>query len=258
MRGISAAKNGIRTLREGMEKPRTNFNAQCAAEKKMLSLLRILLPEAAVFWLGGVCGHHGSFNSLKVNPSCDSILIPFHLPACPRIHFYNSKLLFWVLRIGLPKCGCRISWFIWVVWFTAISSINSSLGLGHQGRRVSERNCESLSRLRGRWQLDGALELEESFIILWGQSRYQERSPGKNTSRAWPPEWPDLAGSRERMLSLAKWLEYSAYCQEAQDHGEAKEAWASSRRLEVGRQGHALLTLFTWGQQDFLDSSIWS
>ena len=136
----------------GLEKSRTNFSAQCAAEKKLRPHLMILLPPTAAWCLWA----SWFILFLESKPhSCASVLIPFHLPARSGIHFYDSKLLFWFLRIGLPKCGCRISWFIWVVWFAAISSINSSLGLGHQGRKVSEGICKRLF-LKSQWQLDGA------------------------------------------------------------------------------------------------------
>lgn len=124
--------------------------------------------------------------------TCDSILIPFHLPARSWIHFHNSKLLFWVLRIESPKCGCRISRFIWVAWFVPISSINSSLGIGCQGRKVSERICESVSFLRVRQQLDGGYRHEGSFKILWDQSRYQHNN-------SWQEHRQSLATSMTRL-----------------------------------------------------------
>lgn len=185
-------------------------------------------------------GHLVHSNPLKSKPlPFDSVLIPFHLPARPWIHFCNSKLLFWFLRIGLPKCGCRISWFIWIVWFVAISSINSSLGLGHHGRKVSERICESLCSLRIRWQLDSGSRHKETFTILWGQSRYHD----KNIGSTWPSGWPDLAGSRRMILSLAKWAECWVHCQGAKDHCEG----ACSIRRETEREGDAFWILFTWG-----------
>lgn len=137
---------------QGLEKSRTNFSAQCAVEKKPRPHLMILLPLIAAWCLWA--SRFVLFLESKPH-SCASVLIPFHLPARSGIHFYNSKLFFSFLRIGLPKCGCRISWFIWVVWFVAISSINSSLGLGHQRRRVSERICKRLF-LKSQWQLAGA------------------------------------------------------------------------------------------------------
>lgn len=108
--------------------------------------------------LSGCCLRESRFIPfLESTPqTCDPILIPFHLPARSWIHFYNSKLLFWVLRIGLPKCGCRISWFIWVAWFVPISSTNSSRGIGCRGGRCQKGSTKcfiSKSQVAAGWCL---------------------------------------------------------------------------------------------------------
>lgn len=119
----------------------------------------------------------------------------FHLPACSRFHFHYSKRLFWVSRIGLPKCGCRISWFIWVAWFVPIPSINSSCGTGWRGGRGQKGSTKcfiSKSRVAGGWYLEAWREFLKSSEPRAG---HKTRTPGRNMGRVWPPEcgiWPTV------------------------------------------------------------------
>jgi len=124
--------------------------------------------------------------------SRDSVLIPYHLPVCSGIHFHNSKLLFWFLRIGLPKCGCRISWFIWVVWFVAISSINSSLGpwlSGEEGARKDLQKSLPQGSVAAGWCLEdmnGDFQGEVIFMTmgLWHACAHQGQPEATSALRA--------------------------------------------------------------------------
>lgn len=119
----------------------------------------------------------------------------FHLPACSRFHFHYSKMLFWVSRLGLPKCGCRISWFIWVAWFVPIPSINSSRGIGWRGGRGQKGSIKcfiSKSRVAGGWCLEAWREFWN--LLSPGQVTRQEPLAGTYAGIGHPNDgiWPTV------------------------------------------------------------------